>query len=249
MNYASVYQALINKSKERMLLDGYSERHHIIPVALGGLDGEENIAVLTAREHFIAHMLLAKIHGGSMWYAVIMMKGKKNRYINSKLYDVARKESSLHQIGKFVSKDTRKAMGIARIGYVTPQSTKDKMSLSKKGVPLTDRNKIALRESCARPESKKRRSEARIISINKPGAKDKLSQSMKLRWQDAEYRNKVLESRKLFNLDKDFLLKRGVAIKRALQEKRKLKGEQEQTVVDLQNNLQTNLNGESNAEI
>lgn len=94
MNYKKTYQALINRAIKRCSIDCYTERHHIIPVALGGSDDDSNIAVLTAREHFIAHMLLAKIHGGHMWYAVIIMKGGINRYCNSRLFEVARKNFS-----------------------------------------------------------------------------------------------------------------------------------------------------------
>lgn len=38
----------------------YHERHHIVPRCLGGNDDEENLIDLYAREHFIAHMMLAK---------------------------------------------------------------------------------------------------------------------------------------------------------------------------------------------
>lgn len=39
--------------------DEYHERHHIIPKCLNGTDDEENLIDLFAREHFIAHKLLA----------------------------------------------------------------------------------------------------------------------------------------------------------------------------------------------
>ena len=55
------YKKLIEHSNSRVL-DGYSERHHIIPRCLGGGDEKENIAILSAREHYIAHQLLAKIY-------------------------------------------------------------------------------------------------------------------------------------------------------------------------------------------
>ena len=61
MNYLKHYNILINKSKNRTL-QGYIERHHIIPKCLGGNDDTDNIAFLTAREHFIAHLLLLKIY-------------------------------------------------------------------------------------------------------------------------------------------------------------------------------------------
>lgn len=40
----------------------YHERHHINPESCGGLTTEDNLIDLYAREHFIAHKLLAIEH-------------------------------------------------------------------------------------------------------------------------------------------------------------------------------------------
>jgi hypothetical protein len=91
MNYFLAYQRLVAKAKARVCPEGYVERHHILPKALGGSDDSSNLVALTAREHFLAHVLLAKIHGGIMWQAVIVMSGGKNRYCNSRLFEIARR--------------------------------------------------------------------------------------------------------------------------------------------------------------
>ncbi len=64
MNYDKVYNSLIGKSRSGrdIPIDTYTERHHIIPKCMGGGNEAANIAILTAREHFIAHWLLYKIH-------------------------------------------------------------------------------------------------------------------------------------------------------------------------------------------
>jgi hypothetical protein len=93
MNYFLAYQLLIAKAKARVCPEGYVERHHILPRALGGSDDSSNLVALTAKEHFVAHVLLAKIHGGIMWQAVIVMKGGKNRYCNSRLFEIARRHA------------------------------------------------------------------------------------------------------------------------------------------------------------
>ncbi len=86
--------------------DLYSERHHILPKALGGSDKSANLVRLTAREHFVAHLLLARIFGGTMWLAVVRMKGRRNGkgYVNSRLYGQAKAEwaawSSANQRGE-----------------------------------------------------------------------------------------------------------------------------------------------------
>lgn len=43
---------------------GYVEKHHIIPKCLGGTNSKLNLVKLTAREHFICHVLLTKMTKG-----------------------------------------------------------------------------------------------------------------------------------------------------------------------------------------
>lgn len=61
MNYEKHYEKLIERGKSRKL-ECYKEKHHIVPRCLGGTDEKENLVELTAREHFIAHILLVKIN-------------------------------------------------------------------------------------------------------------------------------------------------------------------------------------------
>ena len=61
MNYKKIYDGLINRARERSKLEGYTEKHHIIPRSAGGDDSKDNLVTLTAREHYIAHKLLYKI--------------------------------------------------------------------------------------------------------------------------------------------------------------------------------------------
>lgn len=92
MNYQYHYDLLIDRAKNR-ILEGYSEKHHVIPRCLGGSDESHNIVVLTAREHFIAHLLLIKIYpeNRSLIHAAVMMcMGQSERKINNKMYDYLR---------------------------------------------------------------------------------------------------------------------------------------------------------------
>ena len=57
--YTKWYNDIIRRSFGRTLTD-YTEKHHIIPRCLGGTD-TGNIAILTAKEHFICHYLLTKM--------------------------------------------------------------------------------------------------------------------------------------------------------------------------------------------
>ena len=97
MNHAAVYRQLIDKARSRARPLGYVEKHHVVPRALGGGDDEDNLVYLTAREHYIAHMLLAKIYGGLMWSALLILKGGKHRYNNSRFFEIAREKAPVER--------------------------------------------------------------------------------------------------------------------------------------------------------
>jgi hypothetical protein len=92
--YTRIYYSIIENAKSRTI-SGYTENHHIIPKSLGGDNSQDNLVALTAREHFICHLLLTKITEGEarnkMLCAVFYLTGrgasKRNNVIkNSKLY-------------------------------------------------------------------------------------------------------------------------------------------------------------------
>lgn len=97
------YINFIASRKNRIIdKDEYVEMHHIIPKCYSGNQGKEklNIIELTAREHFIAHMMLWKTFGGKMTHAFNMMlvssNKKHQRYIKltSRQYELLRKDSA-----------------------------------------------------------------------------------------------------------------------------------------------------------
>ena len=67
MNYRKIYFKIINKALrkeytgQRWKGDGnYYEKHHIKPRSLRGTDKNNNLVLLTAKEHYICHWLLVK---------------------------------------------------------------------------------------------------------------------------------------------------------------------------------------------
>jgi hypothetical protein len=97
--YTTWYSSIINKAKNRNI-NSYTENHHIIPVSVGGNNSSDNIVALSAREHYVCHLLLTKMTTGkakkSMAYALWMMtnassKGQKRYKCSSKLYEIARR--------------------------------------------------------------------------------------------------------------------------------------------------------------
>ena len=61
MLYSKVYNDIISRARNRNL-QGYKERHHVIPKCLGGSNESDNLVDLTFREHFICHWLLVKMY-------------------------------------------------------------------------------------------------------------------------------------------------------------------------------------------
>lgn len=94
MDYEKTYNKLIAAAKMQQI-DGYYETHHIVPKAEGGSDDTTNLVKLTARQHYIAHLLLAKIYNDCAMHCAIMammMKTKsksmdRDFHFNSRLYE------------------------------------------------------------------------------------------------------------------------------------------------------------------
>jgi hypothetical protein len=99
MNYLKHYNMLIERSQNRVI-DGYVEKHHIIPRCLGGTNDTSNIAVLTPEEHFLAHQLLVKIYPNSpplVNAAVIMTTHHTEHRANNKLFGWLRRRASTYR--------------------------------------------------------------------------------------------------------------------------------------------------------
>ena len=102
MNHQKIYNTIINKAKQenRIKQKGiYYEKHHIIPKCLEGNNEDENLVLLTAKEHFIAHKLLTYIYKGNRKIAcafyrmVYSNRGNYNK--SSRNYSYARELISL----------------------------------------------------------------------------------------------------------------------------------------------------------
>lgn len=108
--YTRIYFALIEsaKGKPRSRGDGvYYERHHVIPRSLGGRDDGTNFVLLTAREHFVCHLLLCHMVEGRDAYkmASALMKmafcktEHQQRRFTSAQYELARKVNHKRKAG------------------------------------------------------------------------------------------------------------------------------------------------------
>ena len=57
--YQEWYNSLISNAKNRSI-EGYTEKHHIIPKSMGGSNNSDNLVKLTAREHFMVRLILQR---------------------------------------------------------------------------------------------------------------------------------------------------------------------------------------------
>lgn len=100
--YSRWYESLVNKAKSRESLSGYTERHHIVPNSFVVNNHPDNLIELTAREHYVAHLLLWRMDLASKWHNKMAMalhvmvngsghkKQHRNYLISSRIYESAR---------------------------------------------------------------------------------------------------------------------------------------------------------------
>jgi 5-methylcytosine-specific restriction endonuclease McrA len=113
LNYKLHYGLLITKygSVDKPIV-GYHERHHVIPRSHGGSDDSSNLVYLTARQHYLAHWLLARIHKDRpMTHALHLMSNSK-RY-NAKAFEEAKiaKSELMKKSNPMFDRNIAKAQG------------------------------------------------------------------------------------------------------------------------------------------
>jgi hypothetical protein len=101
MNYQKIYDSIIRRGQERKL-EGYSEKHHIIPRCLGGSDEITNLVSLTPEEHYLCHLLLVKIHPNNIRLvkaAMFMVSSNSKQQRNNKVYGWLKRQYSDYMRG------------------------------------------------------------------------------------------------------------------------------------------------------
>ena len=148
MNYKKIYdnfmQDRLDKKPERLLLKkngDYFEGHHIIPKSKGGVGNSnrpknnQNIVLLTSREHFLAHWILWRIHrdrpSALAFHKMLSSNKNQNRITSSKGYEEAREAFRLTNIGNQYGKGKTK---------IISEEQKKNHSLIMKGKYLGDNN-------------------------------------------------------------------------------------------------------------
>jgi len=130
MNYQLHYDQLVARAAARTL-DGYSERHHVVPVCMGGSNEAANIVRLTPEEHYVAHQLLYRIHRTrSLFNAIKCMtwKSKHTPTRNNRLYGWIRRQHAAYmsmQTGRKQSAQTKAKIGAANKVALTGKRLSD----------------------------------------------------------------------------------------------------------------------------
>jgi hypothetical protein len=129
--YTRIYYTIVERAKTR-IISGYTENHHIIPRSLGGSNSKDNLAALTAREHFICHLMLTRMTCGQykkkMVLAVFYLTGKGKSKRNNRIKSSRMYENLKTQLSAIVSEQKK--------GCKQPPRTdlaKQRYSESKKG--------------------------------------------------------------------------------------------------------------------
>lgn len=142
MNYKCIYNNLIkkanseNRSKSEKV---YYEKHHILPKCLGGDNSLKNLVLLTAKEHFIAHRLLALAFPNEKGLSAAYWRMCNSKYkskIYSKTYEEAR---LLHSKNHAIFMKTLK-------GKLHSSEEKLKISIRIKGRKHTEKTKELMKE-------------------------------------------------------------------------------------------------------
>jgi hypothetical protein len=193
VNYSKIYNDLIESAKLRPnlpLLNGYTEKHHIIPRSMGGSNSKDNIVSLTAREHFVAHWLLWRIHRNkemAFAFSCMFRNNRKNirsnkRYWNGRAFQEAKEamaESLKGRTGVKHTEEAKQKIAQSKIGKKASSETREKLSNYAKNRNPEHREKIA-KSSIGRKASKE--------------TLKKLSAFQKGRQKSEEHRRKIGEA-------------------------------------------------------
>lgn len=132
----------MERSFEREL-EGYSEKHHIIPKCMDGDDKPRNIAILTPEEHYLAHLLLVKIYPDNLGltYAAHMMGTTRT---SNKAYGWLKRKRVSLQTGIPRSEETKRKMSETCMGRKMSDEARANMSKAQKGRTHTDETKAKI---------------------------------------------------------------------------------------------------------
>jgi len=172
MNYEHIYNQLCLRSQSRKWKKFTYEKHHIIPKSMGGSDKKSNIAILTPREHALAHLLLVRFltgeHKAKMIFALKSMMSYRNKHRGQL---TTRQYETIRQTFQTLSQ--------------SPEYRAMRSEITK--AQWTPERRAAVAEKARQQWATGPKRE----SFSSDEYRAKKSQQMKQRWQDPEYQKQV----------------------------------------------------------
>lgn len=186
MNYKKIHDKIVGRARTRKL-NGYVEKHHIVPKSLGGSSSKNNLVELTAREHYIIHKLLVEMYptNKKLRYALWGMSNQLSSKNNDRDYRVTSRE---YERARILFSESIKGRKCTWGG---------KISKAKKGIstgPQTDETKAKRKASLkANPpkhteETKKALSKRMKATKKTPQWKNAISETHKRKGTKPPYR-------------------------------------------------------------
>jgi hypothetical protein len=147
MDYKKIHDLIIDRAKNR-IIDGYTEKHHIVPKCMGGNNKNINIVKLTAKEHWLIHLLLIEIYpdNNKLKIAIRKMMMKSNN--QNRDYVISGKQ--FERLRKMVSEAHSKLLTGRKLKPFTDEHKKNLSNSMKgrvspnKGKKLSDETKIKI---------------------------------------------------------------------------------------------------------
>ena len=154
--YTKTYFRIVGSAKAR-LTEGYVERHHSIPKSLNGTNDPSNLVRLTAREHFICHLLLLRMTRGANRIKMLravqafgISKKAEKRILTARQYQTIRTLTAdlpAWNKGKTLSdytpeqKEALRKSGITKRGKTQTVESNAKRSATQSGRPAHNKGK------------------------------------------------------------------------------------------------------------
>lgn len=178
--YLRWYIALIRNRQINNLEPKGNHKHHIFPKSI--FRNNKVLVVLTPREHFVAHRLLARVyelryglkHNKTikMKYAFSMMVIFKEIHFNSRMYALACKSKPKPLIpgmlGKKHSEEARKKISTYQKSKIVTEETRKRQSMSLKGKVRTEetRKRISEVQKCKKISESQKQNIAKTMSCS-----------------------------------------------------------------------------------
>jgi hypothetical protein len=176
------YVSFIQHYKQNPM-EGFCEKHHIVPRCMGGNDSVDNLILIPVRVHFILHFLLYKSFPDNkkLAHAFSMMavnNKHQNRKISSKMYEL-----------------TKLARSNALRGVSRPEYVKEKLRVPKKNKDNYKKPKSQLHaQNISNSLKGKKKSDEHIKNMILAKQNEYKRRSEEMEERKKHYRNLFIES-------------------------------------------------------